>query len=93
MSLPVVDAGRLLLVGKRMDGSLSVSRMKAELENVTATWFRIGMTVGRFVVLTDGRFEGRLPATVKKTTSTVDRTTMDKFFGKIMAARLQLRSM
>ncbi|KAK0446522.1 uncharacterized protein EV420DRAFT_1569767 [Desarmillaria tabescens] len=89
LSLPLVDAGRLLLVGKRMEGSLHPSRIEAELKKATATWFRTGMRVGHFVVLTDGVFEGTLSANVKKMASIVDRTTMDKFFGKIMAARLQ----
>ncbi len=40
LSLPVVDAGRLLLVGKRIEGSLSAPRVEAELRKVTATWFR-----------------------------------------------------
>ncbi|KAK0446524.1 uncharacterized protein EV420DRAFT_1647957 [Desarmillaria tabescens] len=92
LSLPLVDAGRLLLVGERMEGSLHPSRIEAELKTVTATWFRTGMRVGHFVVLTDGVFEGTLSANVKKMTSIVDRTTMDKFFGKIMAARLRAAS-
>ncbi len=85
----MVDAGRLLLVGKRIEGSLSAPRVEAELRKVTATWFRTGMRVGHFVVFTDERFEGTLSAKVRKMTSVVDRMTMDKFFGKIMAARLQ----
>ncbi|PBK89229.1 hypothetical protein ARMGADRAFT_1114080 [Armillaria gallica] len=89
LSLPAVDAGRLLLVGKRIEGSLSASRVEAELRKATATWFRTGMRVGHFVVLTDGMFEGTLSAKVRKMASVVDRTTMDKFFGKIMAARLR----
>ncbi|PBK61876.1 hypothetical protein ARMSODRAFT_1025221 [Armillaria solidipes] len=92
LSLPLVDAGRLLLVGKRIEGSLSASRIESELKKVTATWFRTGMRVGHFVVLTDGRFEGTLSANARKMTSVVDRMTVDKLFGKIMAARLQAAS-
>ena len=66
--------------------------MEAELKKVTATWFRTGMRVGHFVVLTDGRFEGTLSANARKMTSVVDRMTVDKLFGKIMAARLQAAS-
>ncbi len=93
LSLPLVDAGRLLLVGKRIEEPcLSASRVEAELKKVTATWFRTGMRVGHFVVLTDGRFEGTLSANARKMASVVDRMTMDKLFGKIMAARLQAAS-
>ncbi|KAK0245215.1 hypothetical protein EDD85DRAFT_931111 [Armillaria nabsnona] len=93
LSLPLVDTGRLLLVGKRIEGpSLSASRIEAELKKVTAAWFRTGMRVGHFVVLTDGRFEGTLSANARKMTSVVDRLTTDKLCGKIMAARLQAAS-
>lgn len=87
----MVDAGRLLLIDKSrmaVEGGLRASLIERDHRKATATWLQAGTRACHFIVLADGRFVGNLSANVKKTTSVVDRTTMDMFFGKIMAARL-----